>query len=101
MKGAEKIVQMLQTYGAWGMVVILLFAVWGLWRYSCKVLEQRHVEIMTILEETTKAMAATAQGLERSSELQKKSAEIMEKAQQSNAAMTQVIQFCQSRQKPL
>ena len=97
MDTAEKIVQMLQTYGAWGMVVILLGGVYGLWCYSCRILERRHKEFTTVLEETTKALAATAQAQERTSKTLEKATEVLEKTQESNAAVMQVVQFCQSR----
>lgn len=90
--------KMLNTYGAWGMVIILCIACWKLWSYSHKALEKRHGEFTDVLRETTKALSATAKAQEEASKTLDKAVEVLEASQKSNASVAEATRICRSTQ---
>lgn len=99
LESAEKLAQILQTYGGWAMVVVLLVALYYLYKVTrndiIDLREKRHVEFIAVLTEATKALLATASAQERASNVLESANDILNETAKSNARVVQAITFCE------
>ena len=70
---------LLQVYGGWGMVAVLLVAIVGLYKNMTKVLEKRNDQFVDVLKESGAALKQTDDTMKEVKELLKQATTALER----------------------